>query len=124
MPSLHQALKLRDLDRDISKSAAVQVGTSLLNDIVVINIVNRESVGLATPGAVPIDMADLHIAIIKIQVTLRSRGGVRPSTRGNASRFVRSNDNLLNLIGRDLVILVVVLEELSPCIWIKRLASF
>lgn len=50
MLALHQALEFRDFDRGISKSFAIQVGTSLLNDIVVINIVHGECVSLATPG--------------------------------------------------------------------------
>lgn len=69
-------------------------------------------------------MADLYSAVIKIQVPFSSRGGVRPFTRGNASRFVRSNYNFLDLVGRDLIILVVLLEELSPvCIYLHQRES-
>lgn len=73
-----------NLDGDVSKSTTVQVSTGGLDNVVVVDVGNGERVGLGTPRAVPVDVADPGVPHIEVKVTLCSRGGIRPATRSDA----------------------------------------
>lgn len=110
-------IPLANLNSDISKRAAVNVGARRFNKIFIVDLGDSESVPLAAPGTVPVDLADLGVSHPKLKAALSTRRRVRSATRGNSNRVSRGDRNVLDGVTRDFFILVVVLVKLAPEIY-------
>lgn len=107
-------LHLRNLDGNIADGTAVQVGTSTLNNVIIVDIRDSKGIGLAAPRTIPVNTADLSIFLVEIKAALCTRRGIGSTARGNPGRLARRNRRSVYRICGDFGILVTPLIELAP----------
>ena len=105
---------LDNLDGNGSERPRIQGCSRRLDNISVVNVRDGKGVGLRSPGAAPVNVADLGLPIVDIIRSFRSGRGIRSATGSNLRVLAGGCDLGLGIIGGDLSVLVADLMELAP----------
>jgi hypothetical protein len=100
----------------VANGSTILVPGGDTNDICRGSILDLEVVGLGSPRAIPIDVANFFVPIEKVERPLSPAGSIRSSTRldsGFASRF---SDQFIDIGGCNFFVFVTVLVKLAPIV--------